>query len=167
MTYLFPNRLSRHQMRFNGDEQCDKCSLTQAPQSVITTNSAMAPLLTVAQQHCWCIQLECSINLLDGIKKKGQSVFTFLLARPQHLSINPQRQSLSPWTENKWCWKESWQSPASASLPECVLISLCLCHSEEQKVLDNEAMSKIICNSACSDTIIVRENNVLLTTPVS
>lgn len=74
MTYLFPNRLSRHQLRFDGDEQCDKCSLAQAPQSLITTVSAMAPLLIVPQQHRWCVHLERSINLLDGIKKnKHQS----------------------------------------------------------------------------------------------
>lgn len=71
MTYLFPNRLSRHQLRFDSDEECDKCSLTQAPQTIITTIGAVAPLLTVPQQHCWCVHLECSINLPHRIKRES------------------------------------------------------------------------------------------------
>ena len=68
-TYLLPDRLSGHQLRFNGDEECDERSLAQAPQRIITTISAVAALLAVAQQHCRCVHLECSINLSDSVKK--------------------------------------------------------------------------------------------------
>lgn len=66
--YLLPDRLSRHQLRFNGDEECDECSLAQAPQRIITTISAVAALLAVPQQHCRCVHLERSINLSNGVK---------------------------------------------------------------------------------------------------
>lgn len=48
MTYLLPNRLSRHQLRLDGDEQSDKCSVTQAPQDIIPTSRALTPLVTIA-----------------------------------------------------------------------------------------------------------------------
>ena len=68
MTYLLPDGLSGHQLRFNGDEECDKCPLAQASQGVVTTISAVAALLAVPQQHCRRVHLECSINLPSGIE---------------------------------------------------------------------------------------------------
>lgn len=68
VTYLLPHGLCRHQQRFNGDEECDECSLTLVPERVVTADWTSVPLLTVAQQHCWCVHPERSINLPSGTK---------------------------------------------------------------------------------------------------
>lgn len=162
VTHLFPDGLSGRQLRFDSDEQRDKRSLAQTPQSIITAIFAVAPLLTVPEQHCWRIHLERSINLPSGIIKKKthqwavQAVSVPILL--MNVSSSTHKKSVSPWTENKWCWKESWQSPASASQPRCVPTSLCPCRSEEQKAFSYEA------NDDSSER---RRTAFLLTTPVS
>lgn len=47
MTYLLPNGISRHQLRLNSDEQCDKCSTAKVPQKIIITIWAIGPFITV------------------------------------------------------------------------------------------------------------------------
>lgn len=55
LTHLLPHGFCRHQQRFNGDEECDECSLALVPERVITAVGTSVPLLTVPQQHSWCV----------------------------------------------------------------------------------------------------------------
>lgn len=64
VTDLLSDGLSRHQVRFNGDEECDEGSFAQTPQNIITT-VGVAAFSTVAQQNCRSVDPERSINLKD------------------------------------------------------------------------------------------------------
>lgn len=66
-TNLLPHGLCRQQQRFDGDEEGDEGSLALAPERVITAAGTSVPLLTVPQQHCWCVDPERPIDLPSGM----------------------------------------------------------------------------------------------------
>lgn len=79
MTYLLSDSLPGYQLRFDGNEKCDKCPLSLAPQSVVATVGTVAPLLAVAQQHRRRVHLKCSIDLADGMKTGKQLSTVWML----------------------------------------------------------------------------------------
>lgn len=98
--YLFPDRLSRYQLRFDGDEERDKWSFAQVPESIITAVNAVAPLFTVSQQHCWCVDLERPVNLTNRMRRENLSA---VQAASVYLCGHKHTAALSPGTENRWC----------------------------------------------------------------
>lgn len=63
LLYLFSDGFSRNQLGFNGDEEAEEGSFTQAADGVISTFTAQTALLTVSQQHWRSGHLKRPINL--------------------------------------------------------------------------------------------------------
>lgn len=59
--YLLSNRLSRHQLRFNSDEEPYERPALRALPLVINTGAAVLP--AVPQQHGWRVHFERTVNL--------------------------------------------------------------------------------------------------------
>lgn len=61
--YLFSDRLSRNELRFNGNEQCYIGALAQIAHRIVTSLHSQVLLFAVAKQHWRNIHLERTIDL--------------------------------------------------------------------------------------------------------
>lgn len=63
LLYLLSDGVSRHQLRFDGDEEAEEGSFAQAAAGVVSTFTAQTALLTVSQQHWRSGHLKRPVNL--------------------------------------------------------------------------------------------------------
>lgn len=78
ISYLLPDRLSRNELWFNGNEQCYIGALTQVLHRIIPSLNAQVLLFAVAKEYRRNIHLECTINLQHTQRSSSTYILTTL-----------------------------------------------------------------------------------------